>query len=105
MDPRKCRACSDFKSWASQQMSQPVDQKHQTKTHPTPAQDNSSTEHKECPLFLDELGRSTWGFLHTMAAYYPDSPSHSQQQDMKKFLGIFSNIFPCDDCATHLRAW
>ncbi|RDD42064.1 FAD-linked sulfhydryl oxidase ALR [Trichoplax sp. H2] len=103
--PRKCRACSDFKSWAGLQETQATNQKHTTKPDPPVAQDNKSTEKKECPLFLGELGRSTWGFLHTMAAYYPDNPSPSQKEDIQKFMHLFSKFFPCDDCATHLRSW
>jgi hypothetical protein len=41
-------------------------------------------------LDKEELGRSTWDFLHTMAAYYPDKPSCKQQRTMKKFLSSFS---------------
>lgn len=57
----------------------------------------------ECPLDREELGRSTWNFLHTMAAYYPDNPSQEQQRDMSTFVKLFSKFFPCDDCASHLR--
>ncbi len=57
----------------------------------------------ECPLDRQELGRSTWGFLHSMAAYYPDKPSTTQQNDMKQFMRIFSNFFPCDVCSRDLR--
>lgn len=60
---------------------------------------------RECPVDREELGRATWTFLHTTAAYYPDHASAHQQQEMTQLLRALSNFYPCDDCAHHLRAW
>ena len=74
--------------------------KNSSQSHDSASPDESSVE---CPLDRQELGRSTWNFLHTMAAYYPDNPSLQQQDDMASFVKIFSKFYPCEDCASHLR--
>lgn len=55
-----------------------------------------------CPMDKDELGRSTWNLLHTMAATYPEQPSEQQKQDVKSFFNILSRTYPCDVCAKDL---
>lgn len=58
---------------------------------------------EDCPLDKDQLGRSTWGFLHTMAARYPKKPDVQQQNDMSQFIHLFSKFYPCDICAADFR--
>ena len=59
----------------------------------------------DCPVDRDQLGRATWTFLHTMAAYYPEQPSTGQQQEMATMMRTFSKYYPCDDCSHHMREW
>lgn len=49
-----------------------------------------------CPPDTVELGRSSWGLLHSVAAYFPDKPTEQQQQDGKNLLSIVSRLYPCE---------
>eukprot|EP00808_Paulinella_micropora_P008820 g28794.t1 len=55
--------------------------------------------HSECPVNRKELGRATWAFLHTLAAYYPENPSPRLQEDVRQFMHIMGRIYPCGYCA------
>ncbi|XP_078345973.1 FAD-linked sulfhydryl oxidase ALR-like [Oculina patagonica] len=101
---KPCRACTSFKSWMKQENRRKSTAGNNSNT--SQAQETAASQEEttvECPLDREELGRSSWNVLHTMAAYYPDNPSQEQQRDMSSFVKLFSKFFPCDDCASHLR--
>lgn len=52
-----------------------------------------------------QLGRSTWTFLHSVAATYPEQPTSGEKSQMHTFLQIFGNIYPCWYCAEDFRDW
>ncbi|KAL7628530.1 hypothetical protein AAE478_000045 [Parahypoxylon ruwenzoriense] len=50
-----------------------------------------------------ELGRSTWKFLHTMMARFPDKPTEDDSLALKTFIQLFARLYPCGDCARHFQ--
>ncbi|TBU30172.1 FAD-dependent thiol oxidase [Dichomitus squalens] len=55
-----------------------------------------------CPPDVEELGRATWTFLHTTAAYYPEKPTQTQRVNMLSLLRALPVLYPCSVCAQHL---
>ncbi|CAG8448642.1 24423_t:CDS:2 [Dentiscutata erythropus] len=118
-DGKPCRVCTAFKNWTKQEKKKQHDSStshtNNNNSKPNSAEatetigsvistnSSDSTLPPDCPPDVEQLGRSTWTFLHTMAAYYPEVPSYAQQRSMKTFLSTFSQFYPCDHCAEHLR--
>lgn len=99
---KSCRLCGDFKKWRKKQTTTPSgDSGSSAGNHDQTA--IAEEKQVECPPDLWELGRCTWSFLHTMAAYYPEKPTAQQQTNMTQFMTIFGKFFPCEDCAEHFR--
>jgi len=59
-------------------------------------------EKTETPPNMEELGRSTWTLLHTMAAKYPYEADRNLQQDTMNFLQVFAKLYPCPKCSNHM---
>jgi FAD-linked sulfhydryl oxidase len=57
-----------------------------------------------CPPDVESLGRATWTFLHTTAAYYPESPTSTQRAHMLQLLHALPQLYPCSHCAEDLGA-
>ncbi|WFD38226.1 thiol oxidase [Malassezia japonica] len=60
-------------------------------------------KHDACPPDIEELGRSTWTFLHSAAAHYPDEPSDVQRTHMRSVLEALPHVYPCATCAAELH--
>lgn len=96
----KCRACLDFKAW--------VEQQRALFSFPKIRRSNeekkvSSSGRIDCPWDKNELGRSTWGLLHTIAAYYPDDPTMQQKKDVTVFYSSLSRLYPCEYCSNDFQ--
>ena len=57
----------------------------------------------ECPPDTGQLGRATWTFLHTWAAYYPEEPTRSQQSLARSMVEGLAEFYPCHFCRAHLQ--
>lgn len=65
---------------------------------------SSTTPRSDCPADVETLGRHTWTFLHTTAAYYPEAPSQSHQSNMLSLLKSLPTLYPCHHCADALKS-
>ena len=54
------------------------------------------------PPTVEELGRSAWTWLHSMAGNYPDNPSLDDQKAMNQLIHHFARFYPCSECKAHL---
>ncbi|KAJ5070751.1 fad-linked sulfhydryl oxidase alr [Anaeramoeba ignava] len=57
----------------------------------------------ECPLSKEELGHSTWNFLHTVAAFYPENPSEKDKEYAYALINSIAHLYPCVYCSNHLK--
>jgi mitochondrial FAD-linked sulfhydryl oxidase len=112
-DGKPCKSCMSWRDWSrhtkakaqSTSKSQPSIAGAATATATTTAQDTqlaASVRPENCPPDVEQLGRATWTFLHTTAAYYPERPTPNQRVNMLTLLRSLPTLYPCSHCATHL---
>ncbi|KAJ5769257.1 hypothetical protein N7520_003816 [Penicillium odoratum] len=114
-DGKPCRTCTSVSSWraltkqakADSSTSSASANASKTSTAPlaVPASSSEPPIPSDCPPDVEELGRSTWTLLHTMAATYPEKADTQQQSDMQGFLKLFSRLYPCWVCADDFKTW
>jgi len=112
-DGKPCKACTAFRNW------KPASAKINSNASPKGGQRSTaammaafasgshSTTPKDvppahCPLDVEQLGRATWAFLHTTAAYYPEHPTPNQRANMLSLIRALPVLYPCSHCASHL---
>jgi mitochondrial FAD-linked sulfhydryl oxidase len=113
-DGKPCKVCmgSDWKSWSRISRGSP---NKSASSHSsgvsvglgaaaiaTSPPDASPSATNQCPVDIDQLGRATWTFLHTAAAYYPTHPTSVQRSSMLALLKSLPFTYPCHHCASHL---
>lgn len=108
-DGKPCKICTAFRNWkpavpstaagSSPSQSQAPSG---TSSGSTSTQAASPARPENCPPDVEQLGRATWTFLHTTAAYYPERPSSTQRANMLTLLRALPMLYPCTHCATHL---
>ena len=84
-DGKPCKPCTAFRNW------KPVGAGKDRGA--------AAAAQGECPADVEQLGRATWTFLHTTAAYYPMKPTASQQESMLGLLHSLPTLYPCSHCA------
>ncbi|PHJ17585.1 erv1 alr family protein [Cystoisospora suis] len=52
------------------------------------------------PPSREEIGRSSWKVLHSMAARYPRNPTFQEKCEAAAWIYAFSSIYPCNICRT-----
>ncbi|QRG38223.1 hypothetical protein FDK38_002622 [Candidozyma auris] len=99
-DGKPCRSCNtllDFQMATGGMKKAP--QKAKTEVAAPAASKETEAYAKVDPPDVEKLGRSSWTLLHSIAATYPENPSNKQQADMRQFLKLFGNFYPCWFCA------
>ena len=51
----------------------------------------------------EQIGRSTWNFLHTTASKLPLNPSKEKVEAFEKIINSLELIYPCEVCRKHLK--
>lgn len=114
-DGKPCRACSSRLAFADAMKGAGAGSKGKGKQGPSPfgamagagaaatTAATSSDDDLKCPPDVNELGRSSWDLLHSIAAVYPDNPSESERTALLGLLKALPLLYPCKSCAEALQ--
>lgn len=107
-DGKPCKPCTAFRNWKPVSDSKKTGSRAGNSTAAmmtalaTGKSLSSDAPPANCPADVEQLGRATWTFLHTTAAYYPEKPTPSQRINMLGLLNALPALYPCSHCASHL---
>ncbi|KAI0046479.1 FAD-dependent thiol oxidase [Auriscalpium vulgare] len=110
-DGKPCKICTSFRNWkpakaalaSSTAAAATLTTDTRAASVPTLAP-LPDTRPAHCPPDVEGIGRATWTFLHTTAAYYPERPSPHQRANMLALLHALPVLYPCSHCAADLGA-
>lgn len=98
-DGKPCKICTAFRNWKPRTSAASI----AVLAAGRPQSDHEpDTRPAYCPPDVEQLGRATWTFLHTTAAYYPERPTPNQRANMLNLLHSLPILYPCSHCASHL---
>lgn len=94
-DGKVCKTCNSLKDMA-----------RATKNfHPGITEKENPEVIDERPPDIEQLGRSSWTLLHSIAAKYPEDPTEKERYNMLLFVKLFSELYPCGPCAEDFKTW
>ncbi|BEI83053.1 hypothetical protein CcaverHIS002_0309210 [Cutaneotrichosporon cavernicola] len=100
-DGKPCKVCNSWQDWAKIKV---VKKGASSSTSKDPMAMMAAMAGVNVPPDTGELGRATWTFLHTTAAYYPLKANTEQQNRMRALLGSLPTLYPCTPCADDFGA-
>ncbi|KAF9563922.1 hypothetical protein CPC08DRAFT_632135 [Agrocybe pediades] len=110
-DGKPCKICTSFRNWKPRTTNNTTPRadrepkvstsEGQQKRNGTPVASSLAGDEPPpgCPPDVEQLGRATWTFLHTTAAYYPEKPTPTQSENMLMLLRSIPVLYPCTWCA------
>ncbi|GBE87563.1 ERV/ALR sulfhydryl oxidase domain-containing protein [Sparassis latifolia] len=117
-DGKPCKICTAFRYWKPRKQNSSKAPSHDGRNSTTSMmaamatgqslasqsepEPEPETRPEYCPPDVEQLGRATWTFLHTTAAYYPERPTPTQRANMLMLLRSLPILYPCTYCASHL---
>jgi len=111
-DGKPCKVCTAFRNWRPRTTTRTEANEESRSGGHKPAMAalafgsaSTSSSRPEvppahCPPDVEQLGRATWTFLHTTAAYYPERPTPAQRANMLSLIRSLPTLYPCATCAS-----